>query len=453
MTLIPPQKSPAGLKSTASFQEEMHYLLTQAQKKGATDAEVSLDQSRGFSVDVRMKEVETVAFSDSQTMSVILYNGHQKGCASTSDLSARALDNLIDAAWHIAQVSAVDPCFGLAEAHLLCKQPPDLGLCHLWSLSPEDAIRLAIACETEALSQDAAIVNSEGVNVSTYTDCNGYANTRGANGVVMSTRHQMSCSLIAQGRDKKLQRDYDYTVGRRSDALMSTSQLAQKAAERTVKRLGARKLKTQQAPVLFEARIATHLISSFIGAISGRNLYQKQSFLVDSLGKQLFPEWFHLQEHPYIVGALGSSAFDAEGVLTRENVFVDQGRIQQYVLSSYSARRLGLETSANAGGVHNLTVQSNAPDLIHLMKTMQKGLLVTELMGQGIDLQTGDYSRGASGFWVENGEIQFPVEEVTIAGRLQDMYPHIIGVGADCDPNHATRCGSILIEQMTIAGH
>lgn len=447
-------RSSSALKSTAELQESMQYLLELAKQKGATDAAVTIEQDRGFSVDVRCREVDTVSFHDSQTMSVVVYCGQQQGSAGTSDLSPQSLAQIVDAAWNIAQVSAADPCFGLVtDTNLLCRHPEDLALCHPWALTPAEAIEMAKQCESLAFAQSPAIVNSEGVHVGSYRGCFGYANSRGSEAIVYSTRHQMSCALIAADADKKLQRDDAYTVARRAEHLLSPEAVAKKAAGRVLKRLGARKIKTQQVPVLFDATIATHLISNFVHAISGGLLYRKQTFLQDALGKVVFPEWMHLQEHPYLKEALGSSAFDADGVKTRENIFVDQGRVQQYVLSHYSARRLGLETTANAGGVHNLTVKSTHPDLNSLLKTMHTGLLVTELMGQGINLQTGDYSRGAYGFWVENGEIQFPVEEVTIAGRLQDMYGNFVGVGADRDPNHATQCGSILVAQMTVAGH
>jgi PmbA protein len=439
------------LKSTEQLQEVMHDLLERALKKGATAAEVCIDQDRGFSIDVRMKEVETVSFCDDQALAITLYIDQKKGSASTTELRSHGLDQLVDAAFHIAQVSASDPCFGLAEKNLLSKQHPDLDLFHPWNIDTVKAISLAKECEDIAFKQDAMIVNSDGINVSSYVGCVGYANTNGAEGIIYNSRHNMSCSLIAKQADK-LQRDYDYTTARHPDHLISTALLAQNTASRVIKRLGARKIKTQRAPVLFDSRIASHLIGLFLQGISGGALYRKQSFLVDSLGKSIFPKEIHIQEFPYISGALGSSPFDGEGVTTRENTFVDNGIVQQYVLSSYTARRLGLQTSANAGGVHNLTVKPTSPDLASLIKRMNTGLLVTELMGDGVNLQNGDYSKGAFGYWIENGEIQYPVEEITIAGNLKDIYKQILGVGADWDRNHATRCGSILIESMMIAG-
>ncbi|MCX7115481.1 MAG: metalloprotease PmbA [Gammaproteobacteria bacterium] len=452
MTKLSNNNRPSALKSTEQLQTYMHDLLNRAKAQGATDAEVSIEQDRGFSVDVRMKEVETVAFSDDQSITLVLYLGHQKGAASTSELTPQSLDRLVTAALDIARVSAADPCFGLADKELTSHTHPDLNLYHPWDLTPLDAITLAKQCEEAALSLDERIINSDGVNVSSYTGCFGYANTHGSQGVQYSSKHQMSCSLLAKGKDDKLQRDYDYTLSRLASELLPPELIAQQTVSRTIQRLNAKKIKTQSAPVLFDARVAGHLVGSFMSAISGGQLYRKQSFLLDSLEKKVFPDWFHIQEHPYILMGLGSCPFDGEGVATRNNVFVDEGCIKQYVLSSYSARRMGLQTSANAGGVHNLTVKSNAPDLASLIKTMNTGLLVTELMGDGINIQTGDYSRGASGFWVENGEIQFPVEEITIAGHLGDLYAQILHVGADVSPNRAMQCGSILVESMMIAG-
>lgn len=430
----------------------MHDLLSAAKKKGATDAEVSIEQDKGFSIDVRLNEVETLSFSDDQSITIAVYLGHQKGVASTSELNPLSLDKLIDKALCIAKMSAPDPCFGLADKDFAYHEHLDLDLYHPWSISTEEAIDMAKTCEKIALSQDKAIVNSDGVHISTYTGCVGYANTREAEGIVYSSKHQLSCSLVAEGQDGKLQRDYDYTVSRIASTLTSPDDIAKNAALRALKKRDSKKIKTQRAPILFSSRIASHLISTFISAISGSSLYKKQSFLLNSLNQSIFPKWVHIQEEPYLLQGLGSAPFDGEGSKTRNNVFVNDGQVKQYVLSSYTARRLGLKTSANAGGVHNLFVTPNFQGLDDLIQTMRTGFLVTELMGQGINLQTGDYSRGASGFWIENGEIMFPVEEVTIAGNLKDMYQHIIGIGADSDPNRATRCGSILIESMTIAG-
>ncbi len=429
----------------------MREILELAQQKGATDAAVSISHDSGFSVDVRMREVETVAFNEDKGVGLTVYIGHRKGAASSTDTSPAALAAMVEAACDIARVSAEDPCFGLADKELMTKDYPDLDLYHPWELTPQEAIKKAQECEHYALSLDKRITNSNGVSVSSYVSHHGYANSYGSEGVVHSSRHSISCALVASEHDK-MHTDYDYSTVLQARHLAHAESIAQKAVERTLSRLGARKIKTQLAPVLFSSRVSSGLLSSFINAISGSNLYRKNSFLLDSVGQQLFPSFVKIYELPHLLGALGSSPFDGEGVPTRNNVLVEQGVLQQYVLGSYSARRLGLKTTANADGVHNLTIDPNHGNLHDLLKTMDKGLLVTELMGQGVNGLTGDYSRGASGYWVENGMIQYPVEEITIAGNLKDMFRQIVAVGEDINHNIATRCGSILIEKMMIAG-
>jgi len=441
-----------ALKSTNNLTDLMHEVLKRAKAQGATDAMVSVNHDSGYSVDVRMGEVETVAFSEDKGVSLVVYIGHQKGGASSTDTSEEALDSLVTAACDIARVSAADPCFGLADRELINNNFPDLDLYHPWNISPQEAIEKALDCEARALAMDKRITNSDGVNFSTYAFCNAFANTYGAEGLIQSTRHSLSCSLIAK-EGESMQRDYDYTTARKSSDLNSSENLAKNAVERATSRLGARKVKTQKTPVIFSPRVSSGLFLSFISAINGGNLYRKNSFLLDSMGKPIFPENIKIYEQPYLRGALGSSPFDSEGVPTRNNVFVENGIVKQYVLGSYSARRMGLKTTANGGGVNNLTIDPTADNLQAMLKQMDKGLLVTELMGQGVNGLTGDYSRGATGFWVEKGEIQFPVEEITIAGNLKDMFKAIVAVGNDLNPNISTRCGSVLIEQMMIAGH
>lgn len=441
------------IKSTEALLQIMEEVLTYACRQGASDAAVSIEHDRGFSVDVRMKEVETVRFNEDKTIDVTVYIGKKRGEASSSDTSPQALEDMVKAAYDIAAVSAIDPYSGLPDKALMTlEKPHDLDLFHPWDVTPPEAIDLALACENEALALDTRIVNSDGVHISSYISSYGYANTEGASGVVHSSRHGASCSLIAK-LDEKMQRDYAFTAARHAKDLLALNRLAHQAVEKTTSRLGARQIKTQKAPVVFSPRVAGSLFSSFIQAISGGNLYRKNSFLVDALGKTLFPSFVRIYEQPHLLGALGSAPFDSEGVPTRANVIVDKGTLEQYVLSSYSARRLGLKTTANGGGVFNLTIEPTSEGLADILKQMGRGLLVTELMGQGVNLLTGDYSRGASGFWVEEGVIQYPVEEITIAGQLQQMFRRIAAIGNDRDPNFATRCGSVLIEEMTIAGN
>ncbi|STX29392.1 peptide maturation protein PmbA [Legionella beliardensis] len=442
----------AKQKSASDLSTLMQDILDRARKQGATDAAVSVNHDSGFSVDVRMKDVETVSFNEDKGVSLVVYIGHRKGAASSTDTSPQALDNLVKAAYEIAQVSAEDKCFGLADRDLLTNEYPELDLSHPWDINPTEAIEMALDCEAQALAYDKRIKNSDGVNLSTYNFMHGYANTYGALGVIDGTRHSISCSLIAQ-EGESMQRDYDYTTARHANDLSSLKHLAESTVQRTVSRLGAKQVKTQKVPVLFSSRISSGILSSLINAISGSNLYRKNSFLLDALDQRIFPTNIKIYEQPHLLKGLGSSPFDGEGVPTRNNIFVEDGYLRQYVLSSYSARRMGLKTTANSSGVHNLTINPTAGNLDDLIKQMDKGLLVTELMGQGVNVLTGDYSRGASGFWVENGAIQFPVEEVTIAGNLKNMFLAIQAVGNDFNPNIATRCGSILIDGLTVAGH
>ncbi|MCR9191618.1 MAG: metalloprotease PmbA [Gammaproteobacteria bacterium] len=439
-------------KSTDQLREMMEDILNRAKKLGATDAAVGVNMDSGFSADVRMGTVETVAFSEDNSVGVTVYVDKAKGSASSSDTSPDALDAMVSAAYEIAKVSASDDCFGLPDPAENIDLTQELDLDHPWQITPEEAIEQALECESHARGLDPRIVNSDGVDVSTYQFCLGHADTQGFLGMIHATRHSISCSMVAQEEGSAMQRDYEYTTARHHDDMMSLYDVAKGAVTHTVERLGARKLKTQKAPILFSSRISGGLISSFIGAISGYNLYRKNSFLLDSMGQQLFPETIQMYERPWLKRGLGSALFDGEGVATRPNVILKDGILNQYVLSSYTARKMGLKTTANQGGVFNLTVDPTAGDLQDLLQTMGRGLLVTELMGQGVNILTGDYSRGACGFWVEDGKIQHPVEEITIAGNLKDMFRHIVAIGSDLNPNSSTYCGSILVEAMTIAG-
>ncbi|WP_298626977.1 metalloprotease PmbA [uncultured Legionella sp.] len=449
---IKPQHSNSEVhKSTIELSRLMNLVLDIAKREGASDAAVAVNNDRGFSVDVRMGEVETVAFSEDKGVGLTVYFGQKKGAASSTDTTPEALEALVRAACDIARVSAADPCFGLADKELMTKNHPDLDLYHPWDVTPQKAIEIALNCERHALSLDKRITNSDGVSVSSYESHHAYANTHGGEGYVHCTRHGISCSVIAK-EGEEMQRDYDYTTVRNANDLMDTDLIARNAVERALSRLNSRQIETQVAPVIFSSRVSSGLISSFVNAISGSNLYRKNSFLLDSIGQQVFPEYIRIYEQPHLPGALGSSSMDGEGVPTRANVLVDKGRVVQYVLGSYSARKMGLSTTANSDGVHNLTVDPTDGGLTELLKKMNKGLLVTELMGQGVNGITGDYSRGASGYWIENGEIQFPVDEITIAGNLKEMFQAILAVGNDININIPTRCGSILIEKMMIAG-
>lgn len=429
----------------------MDKVLGMARRSGALQAEVTASVDQGYSIDVRLNEVEKVESSRDKGVGITVYFGQKKGMASTTDTSEQSLQKAVDAACDIAKASSEDPCFGLAAAELMAKEYPDLELHKPWVLTPEQAIELGLNCESLAMQQDKRIVNSEGVNVSSYQFCRAYANSHGFNGYIESSRHAVSCVLIAQD-EQGMQRDYDYTTARRPEDLIPIEQLAIGAANKTLARLGAKKVKTQSLPVLFTADVSNTLINSFIAAVSGNNLYRKNSYLLNGIDSMVFPEFISIYEQPHLKHALGSSPYDGDGLLTRDNLIVDKGRLNQYVLGTYSARRLGLASTANSGGVHNLTVSDSAKNTDELVQMMDKGIVVTELMGQGVNVTTGDYSRGASGFWVERGEIQYPIEEFTVAGNLRQMCERIIAVGNDWDRRKSTRCGSLLVESMMVAG-
>jgi len=431
-----------------SMQSCLEDILDYAKKIGATDAAVAIEQSEGFSVDVRLEQVETVAFHADKGVSVVVYLGHRKGSASSSDLSKPALKKMVHAAYDIANASAQDTCFEIPE-EAIGHQFLDLDLFHPWSLTPEEAIKKAIQCEKIARSIDKRISNSDGASVSTYQSQHSMANSRGFRGALQGTRHNVSCALMAE-ENTSMQRDYAYTCARRHEDLLPLDVLAQLAAERVLARLSPKKIKTQTMPVIFSARVAKSILSVLIAGISGSNLYRKQTFLLDALGKALFPDFVRIYEQPKILGALGSAPFDSEGVATRDNVFIEQGILKSYVLSHYSAKKMGMKTTANSGGVYNLTISPTVPGLLELMQKVDKAILITDLMGDATNLVTGDYSCGASGFWVEKGEIQYPVEEITIAGKLQDIFQNILAVGEDWEPSSATRCGSILISEMMV---
>lgn len=436
---------------SSNIEDILAKTLALAKERGATDAAVVVSHDEGFSVDVRMQVTENVAFHEDKSISVVVYYGQQKGSAVSTDLRLPALERTVSAACDIAKVSAADPCFGLPDKVLMQRVHPDLALDYTWPYSVEDSIAMAKDCEQIALAQDKRISNSDGANLTTNRFYHAFANTVGGSGNVWGTRHSMSISLIAQDK-QGMQRDYAYATTRNPVLMSKPAAIAQDAVARTVSRLSPKKLKTGKYSVVFSPRVAPGLISSFISAISGGNLYRKNSFLLDSLHMQVFPEWVNITEEPWLLGGLGSAPFDGEGVPTRNNCFVEKGRVQQYVLGSYAARRMGLSTTANSDGVHNLWVKPNAKSTDDLVKEMGKGILVTEMMGQGVNMTTGDYSRGAQGFWVEHGEVQYPIDEITLAANLKDLLLSINAISADSDPNYATRCGAIWVPEMTVGG-
>jgi len=426
-------------------------LLLEAKTQGASQADAGLSVDNGLSVNVRLGEVETIEHHCSQGLGVTVYFGQQKGSASSTDLSPKSIKETVSAACSIARYSSADSFAGLPDPERLATEFKDLDLHHPWELNAEDAITLAARCEDSARNYHANISNSEGASVDTYGGIRVFGNSLGFLHGYASTRHSISCSVLGE-RDGDMERDYWYSVARNKDQLDDVEFIGKKAAERTIQRLGAQSLSTRKCPVLYSAEVASGLMGSFLGAISGGSLYRKSSFLLDSLDTKVFPEFIHLYEQPHLLGALGSALYDAEGIATQANDIVADGIVKSYLLSSYAARKLGMQSTGHAGGIHNLCVAPGDKDFAQLLKQMDTGLLVTELMGQGVNPVTGDYSRGASGFWVEQGVIQYPVQEITIAGNLKDMFQQILAVGNDIDYRGNIRTGSILIEEMAIAG-
>ena len=437
--------------SQATLQTIAAEVLALAKSHGATSAEVNISDEKGFSVSVRQGDVDTVIYNKDKQLDITVYFGHKTGSASTTDIRKPALQEIVAAACTIAKYSDEDPCGGLADKERMCSYFPDLDLYHPWAITPNRAIEMALDCEKQALACDKRLVNSDGAFLETHQGCYVYANTHGFNHVFPVTGHALGCSLIAkQGND--MQRDGESTYALDYRDLKTMEEVAQKAAARTITRLGSRKLATQKAPVIFISEEAAGLIGLFVSAISGGSLYRKSTFLVDSLGEPVFQDFVHIHEQPLIKKGLASSSYDNDGVATQAKDFVKGGVVESYVLGSYSARQLKMQTTGNAGGVFNLTVDPHDMSLKALLKEMDKGFLVTELMGQGINLVTGDYSRGAAGFWVEHGEIQFPVHEVTIAGNLRQMFKGITKIANDIDSKNTIRVGSLLIDEMMIAG-
>lgn len=440
-----------GPEALPQLQEQVARIIAEAKAQGASACEVAVSVEQGLSTSVRQGEVETVEFNRDQGFGITLYLGQRKGSASTSASGEAAIRETVAAALAIAKHASEDDCSGLADAELMARELPDLDLFHPWEITPEQAIERALECEAAAFAADSRIKNADGTSLNTHRGCRVYGNSHGFVGGYASTRQSLSCVMIAEA-DGLMQRDYWYDVSRRGDDLASAVSIGKRAAERAVSRLGARPVPTCEVPVLFAAELATGLFGSFLSAVSGGNLYRKSSFLEGSLGQVLFPEWLSLEERPHIRGALGSASFDGDGLATYAKSFVENGVLSSYILGTYSGRKLGMPSTANSGGVHNLFVSHGDENQKALLKRMGRGLLVTELMGHGLNMVTGDYSRGAGGYWVENGEIQFPVQEVTIAGNLRDMFKQIVAVGNDLELRSNIRTGSVLIEKMTVAG-
>ncbi|MEO7386890.1 MAG: metalloprotease PmbA [Gammaproteobacteria bacterium] len=434
-----------------TLQEKVTDVLKLANQLGATQAEANASFGTGFSVNVRLREVETLRHQRDQGVSVTVWLGHRKGSASTSDLRPEALEESVRKACSLARYGAEDPASGLADPDRLATGIPDLNLYHPWAIEPAAAIELATACEAAALDLDPRVTNSEGASVSTSEGLRVYGNSHGFMGAYPESDHSISCSVVA-AQDGAMETDYEYAVARDASELPSPAEIGAEAGRRTVARLGGTKLETRTAPVLFPARVARGLIGHLMGAISGGALYRKSSFLVDALGKPVFATRVTIDEQPHLRKALASAPFDEEGVATRERRLVDAGVLGGYLLGSYYARKLGMQSTGNAGGAHNLVVQSTGETFDQLLKMMDKGLVIADLMGSGVNPVTGDYSRGASGFWVENGKIQYPVTEITVAGNLKDMYRGILGIGSDVDRRGGVLTGSILVDRMTIAG-
>jgi len=426
-------------------------VLDYAMKRGASAVETEVSDGFGQTVTVRQAEVETIEYNRDKGIGVTVYMGKRRGHASTTDFSTQAVRDTVDAALSIARFTATDECAGLADEDMLARTIPDLDLWHPWGLSVERAIELAKACEQAGFAADPRLTNSEGATVSTQESHFIYGNSLGFLAGYPSSRHGVWCALVA-GKNDDMQRDDWYETARDGAELPTVESVGRRAGERAARRLGARKITTRQVPVLFEAPLASSLLGHFASAVSGGNLYRKSSFLLDSAGQTVFSSNVNITEQPHVPKGLASAPFDEEGVATRSRDVVSGGVVQGYFLSSYSGRKLAMKTTGNAGGTHNLILRDTGTDFAGMLKAMGTGLLVTELMGQGVNSVTGDYSRGAAGFWVENGAVAYPVQEITIAGNLKDMFRAIVAVGNDVVRRGARQCGSILIDRMTIAG-
>jgi PmbA protein len=426
-------------------------ILSEAKRQGADQAEVSASMEQGLGVSVRKGELENLEFNQDRGFGITLYVGKRKGSASTTDSSPNAIRETVAAAKGIAKHTEEDPYSGLAEASLMPAETVDLDLYHPWDIEPEQATAMAVECEAAGLAVDKKLTNSDGAQISSQQALRIYGNSHGFIGAYPSTRHSLSCVLIGEDNEG-MQRDYWYSLSRRWQDLEAAADIGVKAGERTVQRLSPRKAPTGKYPIILAPNLAAGLIGHLNGAIGGGSQYRKASFLLDALGQQVLPSWLTLREESKMARGLASAYFDGDGVATRDNVFVEQGQLSSYILSTYSARKLGLATTGNAGGVHNLHLDAPTQPLSKLLAQMGNGFLITELMGQGVNGVTGDYSRGASGYWVEDGEIAYPVAEFTLAGNLKDMLLNIVALADDIDMRSSIRAPSMLLETMTVAG-
>ena len=425
--------------------------LDEAKQRGVDQAEVAASQDTGLSATARMGDVESLEYTNDRGLGITVYKNSCKGTASTSDISPAAIRETVAKACAFATLTAQDEYAGLADAELMCTDMKDLDLDHPWEVDADRAIAMAVECEAAGLQSDPRVGNSEGATVTTNHGTRAYGNTHGFVGSYSRTSHSITCVLLADSGGV-MERDYHYTSARNANDLESPTEVGRKAGEKTISRLGARKIKTTRAPVLYIPDVSRGFIGHAIGAISGGAQYRRSSFLLDAVGETLFPAFVSIQERPHLPGAIASAPYDGEGVGTYDRDIVADGVLQEYILSSYSARRLGLKTTANAGGSQNLIIPGGGKDRAELIREMGTGLVVHELIGQGVNGVTGDYSRGAVGHWVENGEVMYPVHEVTIAGNLRELYQRIAAIGDDQDVRSGIRCGSILVEEMTIAG-
>lgn len=451
MAQLPTSASSQPSHSQQDLQDLVALAIDAARQLGATASEVGVSIDTGLSVTARLGEVETLEYQRDRGMGITVYRGQRKGSASTGDLRPQAIRETVAKAYSIAGFTAEDECAGLPDPEDLARDIPNLDLSHPWGIEPDAARDLAVACEAAALTADKRIGNSEGATLSSHQGQRVFGNSLGFLGGFPSSMHSLSCVVVAQDKGE-MQRDYWYSSVRDWRELEDGESIGKTAAARALRRLDAKKLATINAPVLFVPELARGLMGHFLGAIRGGSQYRRASFLLDAAGQQIFPAWLQISERPHIPKALGSSPFDSEGVATRDRELIKDGVLTGYVLSTYSARKLGLRTTGNAGGVHNLIVSAGQDDFQAMLKKMNRGLMVTELMGQGINGVTGDYSRGAAGFWIENGAIAYPVNEITIAGNLKDMYRDIVAVGSDVDARGGIRTGSVLLASMTIAG-